>query len=258
MDLGRSDESRNPSLVEVGWVGAHPNSLIQNVRRKPKTFPPGPGARTEGLRGAPSGRGARAGLAPAAGSPLSGALPPLSGGGGAGEGAGGGAALSSRPRIPAPSERARPARGPTRLLPRRPRRPWVGARRDGSGRAGLSPPPARSPRSPPARAMAKQYDVLFRLLLIGDSGVGKTCLLCRFTDNEFHSSHISTIGKGRWPEGRPTFPPPPPARAAPSPYAARKELPVSGLKRRRGRPERGSKSQGGGLPAGDLSLSSWR
>lgn len=47
--------------------------------------------------------------------------------------------------------------------------------------------------------MAKQYDVLFRLLLIGDSGVGKTCLLCRFTDNEFHSSHISTIGKGRWP-----------------------------------------------------------
>ncbi|KAL6030533.1 hypothetical protein STEG23_007332 [Scotinomys teguina] len=44
--------------------------------------------------------------------------------------------------------------------------------------------------------MAKQYDVLFRLLLIGDSGVGKTCLLCRFTDNEFHSSHISTIDVG--------------------------------------------------------------
>jgi hypothetical protein len=46
--------------------------------------------------------------------------------------------------------------------------------------------------------MAKQYD-----LLIGDSGVGKTCLLCRFTDNEFHSSHISTIGKGRWPRAAP-------------------------------------------------------
>lgn len=54
--------------------------------------------------------------------------------------------------------------------------------------------------------MAKQYDVLFRLLLIGDSGVGKTCLLCRFTDNEFHSSHISTIGKGRWPGGAPPSP----------------------------------------------------
>ncbi|XP_042692679.1 ras-related protein Rab-15 isoform X2 [Centrocercus urophasianus] len=42
--------------------------------------------------------------------------------------------------------------------------------------------------------MAKQYDVLFRLLLLGDSGVGKTCLLCRFTDSEFHPAHISTIG----------------------------------------------------------------
>ncbi|XP_060736140.1 ras-related protein Rab-15-like isoform X2 [Tachysurus vachellii] len=44
------------------------------------------------------------------------------------------------------------------------------------------------------QAMAKQYDVLFRLLLLGDSGVGKTCLLCRLTDNEFHSPHNSTIG----------------------------------------------------------------
>uniref|UniRef100_A0A4W5N9L2 Ras-related protein Rab-15 n=1 Tax=Hucho hucho TaxID=62062 RepID=A0A4W5N9L2_9TELE len=42
--------------------------------------------------------------------------------------------------------------------------------------------------------MAKQYDVLLRLLVLGDSGVGKTSLLCRFTDNEFNSSHISTIG----------------------------------------------------------------
>ncbi|XP_071375062.1 LOW QUALITY PROTEIN: ras-related protein Rab-15-like, partial [Centroberyx affinis] len=42
--------------------------------------------------------------------------------------------------------------------------------------------------------MAKQYDVLLRLLILGDSGVGKTCLLRRFTENEFHPSHISTIG----------------------------------------------------------------
>uniref|UniRef100_A0A8C9NUY2 small monomeric GTPase n=1 Tax=Serinus canaria TaxID=9135 RepID=A0A8C9NUY2_SERCA len=28
--------------------------------------------------------------------------------------------------------------------------------------------------------MAKTYDYLFKLLLIGDSGVGKTCLLFRF------------------------------------------------------------------------------
>lgn len=42
--------------------------------------------------------------------------------------------------------------------------------------------------------MAKQYDILFRLLLLGDSGVGKTCMLRRFTDSEFDPSHISTIG----------------------------------------------------------------
>ncbi|XP_029937801.1 ras-related protein Rab-15-like [Myripristis murdjan] len=38
------------------------------------------------------------------------------------------------------------------------------------------------------------YDVLLRLMILGDSGVGKTCLLRRFTENEFHPSHISTIG----------------------------------------------------------------
>lgn len=43
--------------------------------------------------------------------------------------------------------------------------------------------------------MAKQYDVLFRLLMLGDSGVGKTCMLRRFTESEFDASHISTIGK---------------------------------------------------------------
>ncbi|XP_059208797.1 ras-related protein Rab-15-like isoform X2 [Centropristis striata] len=42
--------------------------------------------------------------------------------------------------------------------------------------------------------MAKQYDILFRLLMLGDSGVGKTCMLRRFTDSEFDPSHISTIG----------------------------------------------------------------
>lgn len=43
--------------------------------------------------------------------------------------------------------------------------------------------------------MAKSYDYLFKILLIGDSGVGKTCILCRFANNEFNRSHISTIGK---------------------------------------------------------------
>ena len=39
------------------------------------------------------------------------------------------------------------------------------------------------------------FDYLIKLILIGDSGVGKTCFLLRFADDNFTSSHISTIGK---------------------------------------------------------------
>lgn len=42
--------------------------------------------------------------------------------------------------------------------------------------------------------MAKNYDYLCRLLLVGDSGVGKTCILIRFVENTFTSSYIATIG----------------------------------------------------------------
>ncbi|KAG6514134.1 hypothetical protein ZIOFF_024474 [Zingiber officinale] len=38
------------------------------------------------------------------------------------------------------------------------------------------------------------YDYLFKLLLIGDSGVGKSCLLLRFADDSYLESYISTIG----------------------------------------------------------------
>ncbi|KAF3614842.1 Ras-related protein RABE1e [Capsicum annuum] len=47
--------------------------------------------------------------------------------------------------------------------------------------------------APPARARA-DYDQLIKLLLIGDSGVGKSCLLLRFSDGSFTTSFITTIG----------------------------------------------------------------
>ncbi|KAJ0963577.1 hypothetical protein J5N97_028699 [Dioscorea zingiberensis] len=45
----------------------------------------------------------------------------------------------------------------------------------------------------PARGRA-DYDHLIKLLLIGDSGVGKSCLLLRFSDDTFTTSFITTIG----------------------------------------------------------------
>jgi small GTP-binding protein len=43
-------------------------------------------------------------------------------------------------------------------------------------------------------AKKQSYDHLFKLLFIGDSGVGKTCILNRFADDSFNSSFISTVG----------------------------------------------------------------
>ena len=40
----------------------------------------------------------------------------------------------------------------------------------------------------------QQYDFLIKLLLIGDSGVGKSCLLLRFSEDSFTTSYITTIG----------------------------------------------------------------
>merc|ERR1711939_341496 len=43
-------------------------------------------------------------------------------------------------------------------------------------------------------AGTRNYDFLIKLLLIGDSGVGKSCLLLRFSEDSFTSSFITTIG----------------------------------------------------------------
>jgi Ras-related protein Rab-1A len=42
--------------------------------------------------------------------------------------------------------------------------------------------------------MVRDYDYLFKLVLIGDSGVGKSCILLRFADDSFTDSYITTIG----------------------------------------------------------------
>ncbi|KAF9936217.1 GTP-binding protein [Mortierella antarctica] len=45
-----------------------------------------------------------------------------------------------------------------------------------------------------ATPKSASYDYLIKLLLIGDSGVGKSCLLLRFSDDSFTPSFITTIG----------------------------------------------------------------
>ena len=40
----------------------------------------------------------------------------------------------------------------------------------------------------------KNYDHMVKVLIIGDSGVGKTNVLMRLCDNNFMPSHLMTIG----------------------------------------------------------------
>lgn len=38
------------------------------------------------------------------------------------------------------------------------------------------------------------YDYMFKVIVIGDSGVGKTNLILRFSDKNFNSNYVATIG----------------------------------------------------------------
>lgn len=43
--------------------------------------------------------------------------------------------------------------------------------------------------------VAQCSDFFFKILLIGDSGVGKSCVLLRFTDNTFSDQAVNSIGQ---------------------------------------------------------------
>ena len=41
---------------------------------------------------------------------------------------------------------------------------------------------------------SENNELLYKILLLGDSSVGKTCFLMRYTDNTYQEIHMSTIG----------------------------------------------------------------
>ena len=43
-------------------------------------------------------------------------------------------------------------------------------------------------------SIQQSYDLLYKVLLIGDSGVGKSTLLTKYIDHEYSDHYISTIG----------------------------------------------------------------
>ena len=43
-------------------------------------------------------------------------------------------------------------------------------------------------------AKGKQFDITFKIVMIGDSGVGKSCILLRFADDKFNDNFYATIG----------------------------------------------------------------
>ena len=42
---------------------------------------------------------------------------------------------------------------------------------------------------------SSDYNTLLKLLLIGDSGVGKSCMIVRYVDETFRTTYITTVGE---------------------------------------------------------------
>ncbi|XP_038941066.1 ras-related protein Rab-26 isoform X9 [Rattus norvegicus] len=86
--------------------------------------------------------------------------------------------------VPAASTLPAAANGPRLAHPR-------------TARPGPEAPPNGPPQSgrPSLGGTGDFYDVAFKVMLVGDSGVGKTCLLVRFKDGAFLAgTFISTVG----------------------------------------------------------------
>lgn len=52
----------------------------------------------------------------------------------------------------------------------------------------------QKPNVTPLTKKMNPIDFIFKVVVVGDSGVGKTCLLSRFADGAFVENHPSTIG----------------------------------------------------------------
>uniref|UniRef100_A0A8C9W9D4 small monomeric GTPase n=1 Tax=Scleropages formosus TaxID=113540 RepID=A0A8C9W9D4_SCLFO len=77
-----------------------------------------------------------------------------------------------------------------------PRRKAGGKRGKGGSRSEPQANGLAHPCRPPGLSSSGEfYDLAFKVMLVGDSGVGKTCLLVRFKDGAFLAgSFISTVG----------------------------------------------------------------
>ena len=41
----------------------------------------------------------------------------------------------------------------------------------------------------------KFFDLKFSIIILGDSAIGKSSLVCRFTEDKFHPVFLTTIGE---------------------------------------------------------------
>ena len=51
-----------------------------------------------------------------------------------------------------------------------------------------------STKTKTGKKKSKQFDYTFKIVMIGDSGVGKSCILLRFADDKFNENFYATIG----------------------------------------------------------------